>query len=64
MDLVAEEEPRSGAEVAAQMAASGALDEIFSKIDAGELDLTGVTSTPYKVLLAVQNAFQGSPETG
>lgn len=43
MDLVAEEEPTSGAEVAAQVvAASGALDEIFSKIDAGELDLTPV----------------------
>ena len=38
MDLVAEEEPKSGAEVAAQMAASGALDEIFARIDAGELD--------------------------
>jgi putative transposase len=32
---------RSGAEVAAEMAASGALDEIFAKIDTGELDLTG-----------------------
>ena len=41
MDLVADEHPRSGAEVAAQMAASGALDEIFARIDAGELDLTG-----------------------
>lgn len=41
MDLVAEEQPKSGAEVAAQMAASGALDEVFAKIDAGELDLTG-----------------------
>jgi len=40
MDLVADEQ-RSGAEVAAQLAASGALDEIFSKIDAGELELTG-----------------------
>lgn len=45
MDLVAEEEPRSGAEVAAQMAASGVLDEIFSKIDAGELDLTGTRAS-------------------
>jgi putative transposase len=41
MDLVTEHEPRSGAEVAARMAACGALDEIFALIDAGELDLTG-----------------------
>ena len=41
MDLVSEQEPRSGADVAAEMAAAGALDEIFAKIDAGELDLTG-----------------------
>lgn len=41
MDLVTEHEPKSGAEVAAEMAASGALDDIFAKIDAAELDLTG-----------------------
>ena len=41
MDLVSEHEPKSGADVAAEMAATGALDEIFAKIDAGELDLTG-----------------------
>ena len=42
MDFVTDEEeqPR-GADVAAEMASSGALDEIFAKIDAGELELTG-----------------------
>ena len=42
MDFVTDEEERpSGADVAAEMASSGALDEIFAKIDAGELELTG-----------------------
>jgi putative transposase len=42
MDLVAEDDERpSGAEVAAEMAASGALDDLFAKIDAGDLELTG-----------------------
>src|SRR3954471_19914118 len=59
MDLVTEEEPRSGAEVAAQMAASGALDEIFSKIDAGELDLTGAEGfIPGLVKAALERGLQ------
>jgi putative transposase len=59
MDLVAEEEPRSGAEVAAQMAASGALDEIFAKIDAGELDLTGAEGfIPGLVKAALERGLQ------
>src|SRR3954464_8924541 len=59
MDLVAEERPRSGAEVAAPMAASGALDEIFSKIDAGELDLTGVEGfIPGLVKAALERGLQ------
>ena len=42
MDFVTDEEERPrGAVVAAEMASSGALDEIFARIDAGELDLTG-----------------------
>jgi transposase-like protein len=42
MDLVTDEEVRPrGAEVAAEMAASGALDDIFARIDAGDLELTG-----------------------
>jgi putative transposase len=46
MDLVTDEEPvlgepPRGADVAAEPAASGALDSIFAKIDAGELELTG-----------------------
>jgi putative transposase len=59
MDLVAEERPKSGAEVAAQMAASGALDEIFSKIDAGELDLTGAEGfIPGLVKAALERGLQ------
>lgn len=59
MDLVAEEQPMSGAEVAAQMAASGALDEIFSKIDAGELDLTGAEGfIPGLVKAALERGLQ------
>jgi putative transposase len=59
MDLVTEEQPRSGAEVAAQMAASGALDEIFSKIDAGELDLTGAEGfIPGLVKAALERGLQ------
>jgi putative transposase len=59
MDLVAGEHPRSGAEVAAQMAASGALDEIFSKIDAGELDLTGAEGfIPGLVKAALERGLQ------
>lgn len=42
MDVVTEDEGRrSGAEVAAELAASGALDELFARIDAGEIELTG-----------------------
>src|SRR3954447_6509361 len=59
MDLVAEEHLRSGAEVAAQMAASGALDEIFAKIDAGELDLTGAEGfIPGLVKAALERGLQ------
>jgi transposase-like protein len=59
MDLVAQEEPQSGAEVAAQMAASGALDEIFAKIDAGELDLTGAEGfIPGLVKAALERGLQ------
>ncbi len=31
----------SGRQVAAQLAASGALDELFARIDAGEVEMTG-----------------------
>ena len=42
MDVMTDEEGRpQGADVAAEMAASGALDEIFARIDAGELELAG-----------------------
>ncbi len=42
MDLMTEEQSRRrGSEVAAEMVASGALDDIFARIDAGQVDLTG-----------------------
>ena len=42
MDFVTDEDERPrGADVAAELASSGALDEIFAKIDSGELELTG-----------------------
>jgi transposase-like protein len=43
MDLVADErEPRSrGSDVVEELRASGALDAVFEKIDAGEIELTG-----------------------
>ena len=42
MDLVTDEQSdRRGCDVAAEMAASGALDDIFARIDAGDLELTG-----------------------
>src|SRR4051795_4761159 len=45
MDPVAEEvtpgEGVSGRDVAAELAASGALDALFARIDAGDIELTG-----------------------
>jgi putative transposase len=42
MDLVTEDRERPrGADVAAEMAASGALDDVFARIDSGDLELTG-----------------------
>ena len=42
MDFVTgERDGLRGADVAAEMAASGALDEVFARIDSGELELTG-----------------------
>ncbi len=42
MDFVTEDrDGLRGADVAAEMAASGALDEVFARIDSGELELTG-----------------------
>jgi transposase-like protein len=42
MDLVTDEQRRArGADVAAEMAASGALDEVFARIDSGDLVMTG-----------------------
>lgn len=42
MDLVTDEQSdRRGSDVAAEMAASGALDDIFARIDSGDLELTG-----------------------
>jgi putative transposase len=59
MDLMSEEQPKSGAEVAAHLASSGALDEIFAKIDAGELDLTGAEGfVPGLVKAALERGLQ------
>jgi transposase-like protein len=60
MDLVTEpQEHKSGADVAAEMAASGALDDIFAKIDAGELDLTGAEGfIPGLVKAALERGLQ------
>ena len=75
MDPVTEDQPKSGAEVAAAMAASGALDEIFAQIDAGELDLTGAEGfIPGLIKAALERGLQaeltshlgyekGSPES-
>ena len=42
MDLMTDDQQRlRGADVAAEMAASGALDEVFARIDSGDLELTG-----------------------
>ena len=42
MDLMTEDQERPrGADVAAEMAAAGELDEVFARIDSGELELTG-----------------------
>jgi transposase-like protein len=46
MDLMTDEPdsaraPVSGKDVAAELAASGALDELFARIDAGEVEMTG-----------------------
>jgi len=60
MDLVTDRrEPKSGADVAAEMAASGALDDIFAQIDAGELDLTGAEGfIPGLVKAALERGLQ------
>lgn len=45
MDVMDEQERTagqvSGRDVAAQLAASGALDEVFARIDSGEVEMTG-----------------------
>ena len=59
MDLVTEEDSKSGAEVAAEMAASGALDEIFARIDAGEIELTGAEGLiPGLIKAALERGLQ------
>ena len=63
MDLVSDEsvaDARAGAsDVAAAMAASGALDGIFAKIDAGELELTGAEGfIPGLIKAALERGLQ------
>jgi putative transposase len=62
MDLVTEEHgpaPVSGKEVAAELAASGALDELFARIDAGEVEMTGAEGLiPGLIKAALERGLQ------
>jgi putative transposase len=64
MDLVAEEqdqtsEPVTGRDVAAELAASGALDELFARIDSGEVDMTGTEGLiPGLIKAALERGLQ------
>ena len=60
MDVVTEQEPRSGADIAVEMAATGALDEVFVKI-VGDLDVTGAEGfIPGLVKAALERACRGN----
>ena len=41
MDPVTDERPPSGADIVEELRSSGALDRLFARIDAGEVELTG-----------------------
>ena len=64
MDFMTDElepgpEPASGKEVAAQLAASGALDELFARIDAGEVEMTGTEGLiPGLIKAALERGLQ------
>lgn len=55
----AEAGPASGKDVAAQLAASGALDELFARIDAGEVEMTGTQGLiPGLIKAALERGLQ------
>jgi putative transposase len=64
MDLVAEEQdqpsvPVTGRDVAAELAASGALDELFARIDSGEVEMTGAEGLiPGLIKAALERGLQ------
>jgi len=62
MDLVTEEPgstPVSGKDVAAELAASGALDELFARIDSGEVEMTGADGLiPGLIKAALERGLQ------
>jgi putative transposase len=64
MDLMIEEPdsaraPVSGKDVAAELAASGALDELFARIDAGEVEMTGADGLiPGLIKAALERGLQ------
>jgi putative transposase len=63
MDLVTEEPDSmpvaSGKDVAAQLAASGALDELFARIDSGEVEMTGAEGLiPGLIKAALERGLQ------
>jgi len=64
MDLVAEDQDQSigsvtGREVAAELAASGALDELFARIDSGDVEMTGAQGLiPGLIKAALERGLQ------
>jgi transposase-like protein len=59
MDHVMEEMPRSGADVVEEMRASGDLDRLFARIDAGEIELTGTGGLiPELIKAALERGLQ------
>jgi putative transposase len=64
MDLMTDEPdsaraPVSGKDVAAELAASGALDELFARIDAGEVEMTGADGLiPGLIKAALERGLQ------
>lgn len=64
MDLVTEEpesvvSPVTGKDVAAELAASGALDELFARIDSGEVEMTGADGLiPGLIKAALERGLQ------
>ena len=60
MDLVSDMELRgSGSEAVEALIASGALDELFARIDAGDLEMTGTDGlVPEVIKAALERGLQ------